>query len=189
MDDGLETSAPVEEIKVPERDPFDGSSPFPPIASYAFLSDCECNALVAPSGNVEWMCLPRPDGASVFGALLDRAAGSFRVGPADVMVPAGRRYLPGTNVLETTWQTSTGWVIVRDALLMAPWYHDNERSATHRRAPRDHEPEHVLLRTVKCVNGTVEFTLDCEPVFDYGAVGPEWDYDGPGYGKAIATAP
>jgi GH15 family glucan-1,4-alpha-glucosidase len=189
MDDGLETSAPVEEIKVPEGDPFDGSSPFPPIASYAFLSDCECNALVAPSGNIEWMCLPRPDGASVFGALLDRTAGSFRVGPADVMVPAGRRYLPGTNVLETTWQTSTGWVIVRDALLMAPWYHDQERSATHRRAPRDHEPEHVLLRTIKCVNGTVEFTLECEPVFDYGSVGPEWDYDGPGYGKAIATAP
>jgi alpha,alpha-trehalase len=189
MDDGLDTSAPVEDIQVPEGDPFDGSSPFPPIASYAFLSDCECNALVAPSGNVEWMCLPRPDAASVFGALLDRAAGSFRVGPADVMVPAGRRYLPGTNVLETTWQTSTGWVIVRDALLMAPWYHHDERSSTHRRAPRDHEPEHILLRTIKCVNGTVELTLDCEPVFDYGAVGPEWDYDGPGYGRATATAP
>src|SRR5215207_2901838 len=189
MDDGLDTSAPVEEIQVPEGDPFDGSSPFPPIASYGFLSDCECNALVAPSGNIEWMCLPRPDGPSVFGALLDRSAGSFRVGPADVMVPAGRRYLPGTNVLETTWQTSTGWVIVRDALLMSPWYHDQERSSTHRRAPRDHEPEHVLLRTIKCVNGTVEFTLDCEPVFDYGAVGPVWDYDGPGYGRAVASAP
>src|SRR5437763_6556869 len=137
----LDASISLEEIAVPEGDPFDGSSPFPPIASYAFLSDCECNALVAPSGNVEWMCLPRPDGSSVFAALLDRSAGSFRVGPADVMVPAGRRYLPGTNVLETTWQTRTGWVIVRDALIMAPWYHRGERSPTHRRAPRDYEPE------------------------------------------------
>src|SRR5438552_17592384 len=83
-------------------------SPFPPIAEYAFLSDREVNALVAPSGNVEWLCLPRPDSPSVFGAMLDRAAGGFRVGPSDVIVPAGRRYLPGTVVVETTWQTATG---------------------------------------------------------------------------------
>src|SRR5438045_5460868 len=78
-------------------------SPFPPIAEYAFLSDCETCALVAPSGAVEWMCLPRFDGPSVFGAMLDRDAGTFRIGPADTMVPASRRYLPGTMVLETTW--------------------------------------------------------------------------------------
>src|SRR5919199_1415313 len=57
-------------------------SPFPPIADYAFLSDCHVNALVAPSGNVEWLCLPRPDGPSVFAAMLDRAAGSFRFAPS-----------------------------------------------------------------------------------------------------------
>ena len=57
-----------------------GGSPFPPIADYAFLSDCEVCALVAPSGNVEWMCLPRFDGPSVFGAMLDRDAGGFRLG-------------------------------------------------------------------------------------------------------------
>src|SRR5918912_4391600 len=51
-------------------------SPFPPIADYGFLSDCEVTALIAPSGNVEWMCLPRMDSPSVFGALLDRGAGS-----------------------------------------------------------------------------------------------------------------
>src|ERR1041384_4006904 len=49
-------------------------SPFPPIADYGFLSDCETCALVAPSGAIEWMCLPRYDGPSVFGAPLDRAA-------------------------------------------------------------------------------------------------------------------
>ncbi len=101
------------------------NSPFPPIAEYAFLSDCEVNCLVAPSGRVEWMCLPRPDSPSVFAAILDRGAGSFRFGPTEVQVPAGRRYLPGTLVLETTWRTRTGWLIIRDALCIGPWYHSD----------------------------------------------------------------
>jgi len=83
------------------------ASPFPPIAEYAFLSDCETCALVAPNGGVEWLCLPRFDSPSVFGAILDRDAGSFRLGPSDVEVPAARRYLPGTNVLETSPPTTT----------------------------------------------------------------------------------
>jgi GH15 family glucan-1,4-alpha-glucosidase len=117
-------------------DAYSGRSPFPPIADYAFLSDCETVALVAPSGNVEWMCLSRADSPSVFGALLDRDAGGFRLGPADVVVPAGRRYLPGTNVLETTWMTRMGWLVVRDALSVGPWHDEEERSGTHRRAGR-----------------------------------------------------
>src|SRR6195952_866259 len=96
------------------------SGNFPGIGDYAFLSDCEANCLIAPSGAVEWMCVPRPDSPSVFTALLDRAGGSFRVAPFGVAVPAARRYLPGTLVLETTWQTPTGWVIVRDALIVGP---------------------------------------------------------------------
>src|ERR1700724_4141126 len=87
-------------------------SPFPPIADYGFLSDCEVTALVASSGNVEWMCLPRMDSPSVFGALLDRGAGGFRFGPADLTVPAARRYLPGTMVLETSWGTNGGGIII-----------------------------------------------------------------------------
>src|SRR6202035_3933647 len=63
------------------------ASAFPPIADFAFLSDCEVNCLVAPSGRVEWMCLPRPDSPSVFAAMLDRAAGRFRFGPTGVQVP------------------------------------------------------------------------------------------------------
>jgi alpha,alpha-trehalase len=165
-----------------------GGSPFPPIADYAFLSDCEVCALVAPSGNVEWMCLPRFDGPSIFGTMLDRDAGSFRLAPVDTSVPAGQRYLPGTMVLETTWGTRTGWVIVRDVLLIGPWHHDDERSHTHRRSPTDNDADHVLLRTLRCVNGRVEMHMECEPRVDYGRKPVAWEYAGPGYGKAVATA-
>ena len=138
-------------------------SPFPAIASYAFLSDCESNCLISPAGAVEWMCVPRPDSPSVFAAILDRAAGSFRVGPHGVRVPTARRYLPGTLVLETTWQTPTGWLVVRDAMVMGPWHNTEERSATHRRTPTDDDAEHILLRTVTCVSGTVDLQVECEP--------------------------
>ena len=141
-----------------------GRSPFPPIADYAFLSDCEVNCLVAPSGAVEWMCLPRPDSPSVFTAMLDRGAGAFRLGPYDEMVPAARRYLPGSLMVETTWQTRTGWLIVRDALCMGPWHNVDERSRTHRRSPTDFDAEHCLLRTVRCVSGSVDLSMTCEPV-------------------------
>src|SRR5256885_2569635 len=113
----------------------DGRSPFPPIADYAFLSDCEVTALVAPSGNVEWMCLPRMDSPSVFGAILDRDAGGFRLGPADMTVPAGRRYPPGTNVLETTWMTPLGLLRVPHAPSNGPRRHEVERPHHHPPAP------------------------------------------------------
>jgi GH15 family glucan-1,4-alpha-glucosidase len=164
----------------------DGPSSYPPIAEYAFLSDCETSALVAPSGNIEWLCLPRPDGPSVFGSILDRSAGSFRFGPTGVTVPAGRRYLPGTLVLETTWRTRSGWIVVRDALCIGPWYHQGRRSATHRRPPTDDEAEHMLLRTVMCIVGHVELSLDCEPVFDYGRTEARWEYAGQSYDDAMA---
>ena len=168
--------------------PFWKRSPFPPIADYAFLSDCESCALVAPNGSIEWLCLPRMDSPSVFGALLDRDAGHFRLSPADVSVPAARRYLPGTMVLETSWGTSGGWIIVRDVLLIGPWHHETERSHTHRRSPTDYDADHVLLRMIRCVNGEVQVNLDCEPVFDYGRDRGEWEYTGPGYHEGICRA-
>jgi GH15 family glucan-1,4-alpha-glucosidase len=164
----------------------DLGSPFPPIADYGFLSDCETCALIAPSGNVEWMCLPRMDSPSVFGAMLDRDAGGFRLGPAGITVPSAVRYLPGTMVLETSWETRTGWVVVRDVLCIGPWYHKTERSRTHRRSPTDYDADHVLLRTVRCVQGWAEIHLDCEPAFDYGGLAAEWSYTGPGYNEAAA---
>ena len=120
--------------------------------------------------------------------MLDRDAGSFRLGPAGICVPAARRYLPGTMVLETSWGTGAGWIIVRDALLIGGWHHEDERSGTHRRAPTDYDADHVLLRTIRCVNGEVEIVMDCEPVFDYGRKQAHWEYAGPGYHDGVATA-
>ena len=74
-------------------------STFPPIAQYGLLSNCEQSCLVAPNGAIEWLCLPRPDSPSVFAALLDRSAGTFRFGPTSTQVPQQRRYVPGTMVL------------------------------------------------------------------------------------------
>jgi alpha,alpha-trehalase len=159
-----------------------------PIGDYGFLSDGEVSALVAPSGSVDWMCLPRFDAPSVFGSVLGRRAGSFTVAPLGVRVPADRRYLPGTMILETSWGTATGWMIVRDALLIGPWHHENDRSKTYKRTPTDYEAEHVMLRTIRCVSGEVQVIMDCEPVADYGRTSVQWEYTGESYHQARGTA-
>jgi alpha,alpha-trehalase len=148
-------------------------SPFPPIADYAFLSDCHTGALVAPDGAVGWLCVPQFDAPSIFGTLLDREAGYFRLGPFGVTFPAARTYEPGTHVLETTWQTPTGWVLVRDALTMGP-RQGEDRVTPHTRPPADDDADHLLVRTVSCIDGRVEIELVCEPVFDYGRTLAEW---------------
>jgi alpha,alpha-trehalase len=148
-------------------------SPFPPIADYAFLSDCHTGALVAPDGAVEWLCIPSFDAPSVFGSLLDREAGFFRFGPFRFSHPTARAYLPGTNVFETTWKTPSGWAVVREALTLGP--RDHEDTVTpHTRPPADDDADHMLVRTVECLDGNVEIELVCEPVFDYGRVDATW---------------
>jgi alpha,alpha-trehalase len=121
-------------------------STFPPIADYGFLSDCENNCLVAPDGSIEWLSLPRPDSPSVFGALLDRNAGTFRVGPFNAHVPDHRRYVPRTMVLETTWHTPTGWLVVNDMFVVRP-VGDEGRRAGYERVPRVGAGVGTILRT------------------------------------------
>jgi alpha,alpha-trehalase len=150
-------------------------SPFPPIADYAFLSNCHTGALIAPDGGVGWLCVPRFDSPSVFGTLLDREAGYFRLGPFGINHATARVYEAGSNVLATTWKTPTGWVLVRDALTMGPREDEAEDDVTpHTRPPADDDADHMLVRTVRCLDGTVPIELICEPVFDYGRTRAEW---------------
>jgi alpha,alpha-trehalase len=156
-------------------------SPFPPIAEYAFLSNCHTGALVAPDGTVDWLCVPRFDSPSVFGALLDREAGTFRFAPFGITHPTFRAYEPGSNVIVTTWKTPSGWVVVRDALTMGRT-RGPDTVTPHTRPPADFDGEHVLVRTVECIDGTVEMELICEPIFDYGRIAASWSIvDGVGH--------
>jgi alpha,alpha-trehalase len=148
-------------------------SRFPRISSYGFISDCHTGALIAPDGSVEWLCLPRFDDPSVFGSLLDRSAGFWRVGPPGLGAPVSRRYVPGTNVLETTWMTGSGWVIVHDALTLGDWRQENDYEP-HRRPPPDDEAEHVLVRLIECVQGEVDIEMICQPALDYGSTRVDW---------------
>src|SRR5213078_5281625 len=138
-----------------------------------FLSNCHTGALIAPDGAVDWLCVPSFDSPSVFGSLLDREAGFFRFAPFGMNHPSAVAYVPGTNVLETTWKTPSGWVVVRDALTMGP--RQREDTVTpHTRPPADDDAEHMLVRTVECLDGEVEVELVCEPAFDYGRAPAEW---------------
>ncbi len=160
---------------------------FPTIADYAFLSDCEVSCLVAPNSAVEWLCLPRPDAPSVFGALLDRSAGFFHFGPANVEVPNQRRYVPGTNVLETTWHTTTGWLIVQDLLVVGPAPTEHRRE-NYRRVPGDTMAQGTLLRIATCCSGRVDLQVNCIPQFEYGKTPGEWSYDNEGYERVTVRS-
>ena len=161
-------------------------STFPPIADYGFLSNCEQSCLVAPDGTVEWLCLPRPDSPSVFGALVDRSAGLFRFGPGNTHVPQHRRYVPGTMVLETTWQTPSGWLAVQDFLAMGPVQQQGRRPDYHR-APADFGAVGALVRIATCISGRVEVMVNCDPQFDYGRTSGRWNYQGDGYDAMSIT--
>jgi len=122
-------------------------SPFTPIADFAFLSNCHTGALLAPDGSVDWLCVPRFDSPSIFGSLLDRGAGSFRLAPFGIHHPTDRSYEPGTNVMVTTWKTPTGWLVVRDALTMGPGDREDVVTA-HTRPPADLDAEHLSSRAI-----------------------------------------
>jgi alpha,alpha-trehalase len=159
---------------------------FPPIGSYGFLSDCHTSALVSFGGSVEWLCFPRFDSASAFAALLDRGAGHMLLRPKGVIVPIARRYAPGTLVIETTWVTDTGWVVVKDALTIADWVPADGDEASQRGRPETaHENDCSLLRTMTCIDGEVEMEMECVPRFGYGVEAAKWS--GGELGEATAV--
>ncbi len=133
-----------------------------PIADHALLSDRHSSALVDRSGSVEWLSFPRFDSPSVFGRLLGAEAGHWRVGPPDGW-SSTRRYLDQTLVLETTFSTASGTLVLTDALAMGP---DNGGHRLGRDVP------HLLVRRVACTAGEVEVEVSYEPRPEYGLVVP-----------------
>jgi GH15 family glucan-1,4-alpha-glucosidase len=173
MNTALDRSATDQQQKLATLREEVAVSPYAAIAEYAFVSDCHTGALIAPDGSVDWLCVPAFDSPSIFASLLDRQAGSFRFGPYGIVHPNARRYLPGTNAMETTWHTRTGWLVVHDALVMGP--DGPEDTVTqHTRPPAETDARHMLVRTVECTAGHVEVEMVCEPIFDYGRTPADW---------------
>jgi GH15 family glucan-1,4-alpha-glucosidase len=132
------------------------------IGDYAMLSDRHSAALVARDGSIDWLCMPRFDSPSVFAALLDDRAGSWSIRPvADFSV--FRRYIGVTMVLETTFETATGTIVVTDALLTG------DGPDVHRLGA---DAPHVLAREVSCPRGAADVAVRYRPRPAYGMVAP-----------------
>ena len=139
----------------------DGS--YKPISDYGLIGNCYSAALVGFDGSIDWCCLPRFNSAAVFSRLLDwRKGGYFQVAPRDVR-SVRRRYLPGTMVLETTFETGTGEAKLTDFM---PTQSSDEPEALETGSLQR------VARILECVRGSVEFTVEFRPRFDYGTIIP-----------------
>jgi GH15 family glucan-1,4-alpha-glucosidase len=141
-----------------------------PIAEYGLLADCNTAALVARDGSIDWLCLPRYDSESVFGRILDPAAGHWSIRPASPFT-SERRYLPGTLVVETTFTTETGSVTLTDALAFAEGQRGHDLG---------YDAPHELLRSIEGVSGEVELVCELAPRTEYGLVRPLFRMEGDG---------
>ncbi|HVL89498.1 MAG TPA: glycoside hydrolase family 15 protein [Actinomycetota bacterium] len=136
---------------------------YPPIASYALLGDCHSSALVSREGSIDWCCFRRFDSRPVFAAILDRVKGGhFRIAPTDPFTVT-RRYIEGTNVLETRFETDGGVIVLTDFLTV---------ESPHRSGPEHTHPYEQLIRLIRCESGSVEIEKHFSPRFEYGLTRP-----------------
>jgi GH15 family glucan-1,4-alpha-glucosidase len=148
------------------------AGPYPPIGDYALIGDCHSAALVSRSASVDWCCLPRFDGAALFGRLLDwHRGGHCEIEPLAESYHASREYLDDTLVLVTRFQEAGGEARLFDCFAM--------------REGGSSEPYRQLLRIVEGVRGTVEMRLLIRARFDYGEVKPWVRHHGPGVYSAL----
>jgi GH15 family glucan-1,4-alpha-glucosidase len=144
------------------------SDGYPPIGDYGLIGDCRAAALVSRDGSLDWLCFPRFESPSLFGALLDtHRGGHFRIRPTGAF-RSTRRYLPDTNILETTFRTDDGAVVIRDLMPVAT--EDEKRRAL--------TPDHQVLREVEGLAGEVEIEVLYQPRPDYGRQRPRLEQRG-----------
>lgn len=125
-----------------------------PIADYAIVGDLHTAALISRRGSIDWLCLPRFDSPAFFASLLDGGdAGHWTLAPEGEILDVRRRYLPGTFILDTLWQTPEGEAEVRDFMPLG-----------------DQRPN--LVRRVRGIRGVVRFSEQIAIRFDYGAAIP-----------------
>jgi GH15 family glucan-1,4-alpha-glucosidase len=137
-------------------------SPHSTIGDYAIIGDCRSAALISRDGSIDWLCWPRFDSPSLFGALLDAGKGGrFAIAPATAWT-ATRRYVGDTNVLETTFRTAGGVVRLTDLMPVA--------SEAEKR--RELWPQHQILRRIECLEGEVPIEMICLPRPDYARTVP-----------------
>jgi GH15 family glucan-1,4-alpha-glucosidase len=127
---------------------------YAPLRDYAVIGDGRSVALIAQDGSVDWLAWPDLDSPSVFAAVLDHARGGRFVLQPDVPYVTDRRYLPGSNVLETTFTTAGGTVRLTDALTL----------------PDAHSlaPGRELVRRIEGLAGSVPLSWSVQPRFGYG---------------------
>ncbi len=156
---------------------------FPPIADYAFLSDCENSCLVAPNGAIEWFCIPKPQGP-------ERLWHPARSSGGLVSFSAGRQPRASAPPVRTGHDGARNDLAVAQRLAHRERLLSGCSVASHQRAltsppsnPERLDARHVLVRTVTCLHGDVDVVLNCEPSFDYGRVDAQWEYLGETYNQ------
>jgi len=141
-----------------------GSGPAPSIGDYGVIGDCHSAALISKRGSLDWLCWPWFDSPSLFGAILDIEKGGFwRISPGGEC-QTRRRYLPGTNVLETTFESATGTLRLTDCM---PVY-DQDYERTHM------IPDREILRVLECTRGEVQLDATFCPAPKYGKARTHW---------------
>lgn len=140
------------------------------IGDYGMIGDCHSLALVGFDASIDWLCFPRFDSPSTFGRCLDEDAGHFRLAPDSAGRAARRRYLPATNVLATTFESSTGTLEVTDCMPVRPF---------DRTRPDMVDSHGSVLRRATCTAGSVVVALELRPRFEYGCVEPRFALTSP----------
>ncbi len=138
-----------------------------PIRDYGIIGDLHSCALVGRLGSIDWMCVPRFDSPSVFGRILDADnGGSMWVEVEGGFIPDSRRYLPGTNILETTLSSPRGRLRVTDFMVV-------------REQVKTLEHDHVLVRMLEAPDSDLTASVHVDARWDYGRVAPDEKVTGP----------